>query len=104
MFIEFKGIKVMKNLSRFTVGLFVISTPFLILKTAYADVDRDVTPEEKAKVVEILKENNCSAVDDVDYIQGTGFEAEDVKCNDGKEYDISLDENLNITSKREDLD
>ncbi|MEN9518717.1 MAG: hypothetical protein RLZZ381_1305 [Cyanobacteriota bacterium] len=43
-------------------------------------------------------------VGDVDYTQGIGFEAEDVKCNDGKEYDIVLDDNFAITSRREDVD
>ncbi len=94
----------MKNISRFTVGLVMISAAFLVSETAYADADRDATPEEKAKVVETLMQNDCTAVEDVDYIQGMGFEAEDVKCNDGKTYDVFLDDNFNITSKREDLD
>ncbi|NJO96664.1 MAG: hypothetical protein HC764_12080 [Pleurocapsa sp. CRU_1_2] len=93
----------MKNISRFIVGLVLISASCLISQTAYADADRDATPEEKAKVVETLKQNDCPVVEDVDYIQGIGFEA-DVKCNDGKEYDIFLDDNFSITSKREDLD
>jgi hypothetical protein len=29
---------------------------------------------------------------------------EDVKCNDGKEYDVVIDDNFAITSKREDVD
>lgn len=96
--------KILKNISKITIGLVVISAPFLVLKTAYAeDVERDVTPEEQAKVVETLEQNDCTVVGDVDYVQGTGFEAEDVKCNDGKEYDVFLDDNFSITSKREDL-
>jgi hypothetical protein len=95
----------MKLISKFTIGLVVISAPFLGLKTAYAqDVERDVTPEEKAQIMETLKQNDCTVVGDVDYVQGTGFEAEDVQCNDGKEYDVFLDDNFSITSKREDID
>jgi hypothetical protein len=90
----------MKNVSRFIAVLGLISAPFLITTTAYANDDRDAT----AKVVETLKQNDCPAVDDVDYTQGIGFEAEDVKCNDGKEYDIVLDDNFAITSRREDVD
>lgn len=54
--------------------------------------------------MEVLQQNDCTDVDDVDYIPSLGFKADDVQCNDGKEYDIYLDENYNITSKREDLD
>jgi hypothetical protein len=94
----------MKNILRFTAGLVLICAPFLIPTTAYANAERDATAEEKAKVVETLKQNDCPAVGDVDYVQGIGFEAEDVKCNDGKEYDVVLDDNFAITSRREDVD
>jgi hypothetical protein len=95
----------MKFISKLTIGLVLISAPFLVLKTAHAeDTERDVTPEEKAKVMETLKQNDCTVVDDVDYVKGTGFKAENVQCNDGKEYDVFLDDNFSITSRREDLD
>lgn len=94
----------MKNILRFSVALVLVSGSFLISKTAYADVDRDATAEEKAKVTETLKQKNCTVGSDVDYIQNMGFEAEDVKCDDGKEYDVFLDDNFAITSKREDVD
>lgn len=94
----------MKNISKFAVGLILISAPFLVLESAYAVDDRDATPEERSKVMNVLQQNDCTDVDDVDYVPSLGFEAEDVQCNDGKEYDIYLDENYNITSKREDLD
>lgn len=94
----------MQNISRFTVGLVLISVPFLLVKAAYADTDRDATPEENTKIVEVLKQNNCTLTDDIDYIEGIGFKAEDVQCDDGKVYDVFLDDNFNITSRREDLD
>ena len=94
----------MKNISKFAVGLVLISAPFLVLESAYAVDDRDATPEERSKVMEVLQQDGCTDVDDIDYIPSLGFEAEDVQCNDGKEYDVYLDDNFNITSKREDLD
>ena len=94
----------MKNISKFAVGLVLISAPFLVLESTYAVDDRDATAEERSKVMEVLQQDGCTDVDDIDYIPSLGFEAEDVQCNDGKEYDVYLDDNFNITSKREDLD
>jgi hypothetical protein len=74
------------------------------MEIARADNDRDVTPEEQARVAEALKAKGCNSFSDVDYVEGSKFEAEDVVCDDGKEYDIYLDDNLNIISRREDLD
>ena len=103
-FIGFKKIKFMKNISIFTVGLILISAPFLVLESARADDDRDATPEEEAQVMEVLQQDDCTVVDDVDYVQDVGFKADDVQCNDGKEYDVYLDEDFNIISRQEDLD
>jgi hypothetical protein len=95
----------MKFISKFTIGLVLISAPFLVLKTAYAeDIERDATPEEQAKVMETLQQNDCTVVEDVDYVQGNGFKAENVQCNDGKKYDVFLDDNFSITSRQEDID
>ena len=94
----------MKNISKFAVGLVLISASFLVLEAAYAVDDRDATAEERSRVMEVLQQDDCTDVDDIDYIPSLGFEAEDVQCNDDKEYDIYLDDNFNITSKREDLD
>ncbi|WP_206813792.1 hypothetical protein [Chroococcus sp. FPU101] len=72
---------------------------------AYADEDRDVTPEERAKVTQSLKEAGCSSFDDIDfYINRNLFKADNVMCNDKKNYDVYLDKNFKIVSKREDLD
>lgn len=92
------------HLTKNTAAFLLVLTPLLVAEVATANSDRDATSEERAKVVEVLQEMNCTSVDDVDYIQGIGFEAEDVKCNDGKEYDIFLNDDFNITSQREDLD
>lgn len=54
----------MKNILRFPTALVLVPTPFAICKTAH--VDRDATLEEKTKVVETLKQNDCRVVGDVD--------------------------------------
>lgn len=87
-----------------SVPCVMLLTLISVVDVARADLDRDATPEEKAKVLDVLKAEDCVYAEEVDYIQGVGFEADDVVCSDGKVYDIFLDENLNITSKREDID
>jgi hypothetical protein len=89
--------------TKFIIAFVAFLAPFFIIENAHADNERDATPEERARVVEALQGEGCQSVSDVDYIEGTGFVA-DVVCDDGKEYDISLDDNLNITSKREERD
>lgn len=54
----------MKNILRFPTALVLVPTPFAIRKTAH--VERDATLEEKTKVVETLKQNDCRVVGDVD--------------------------------------
>ena len=90
----------MQNISRFTVGFVSTLALFLVLQTVYTDTQRSVTLEDKAKVIETLKRNDCTAVKIIDYVEGSKFEAKNVKCNDGKEYDVFLDKNFNITSRQ----
>lgn len=54
----------MKNILRFSTALVLVPAPFAIGKTAH--VERDATLEEKTKVVETLKQNDCRVVGDVD--------------------------------------
>jgi hypothetical protein len=56
----------MKNILRFPNALILVPTPFAIPKTANVDVNRDATVEEKTKVVETLKQNNYTAIADID--------------------------------------
>lgn len=93
----------MKNLLRFPTALILVPTPFAIQKTAHVDINLDAILEEKTKVVETLKQDDCTVVENVDYVPKIGFEAEDIKCNDGQEYDVFLDNNFNLTFRREDL-
>jgi hypothetical protein len=53
----------MKNILRFPTALVLVPTPFTIGKTAH--VDRNATIEKKTKVVETLKRNDCTVVEDV---------------------------------------
>lgn len=97
----------MKNILRFPNALILVPTPFTILKTAHVDVDRNARLEEKVEeqtqVVETLKQDNCMVVGGVDCLPNIGLEAEDIKCNDGQEYDVFLDNNFSLTFRREDL-
>jgi hypothetical protein len=61
--------------------------------------DRDATPKERAKVVEALTAVGCPNVGEVE-VEGNYFEADDVICDDGKEYEFYLDKEFNITKKK----
>lgn len=100
-------LKTMKKSTVFSLKYLLFS--FLLLMSwssvAYADVDRDATPEERAKVTEALRKAGCSTVGDVDfYISTNQFNADPVICNDGKDYEVYLDQNFKIVSKREERD
>ncbi|MBN4006895.1 hypothetical protein [Nostoc sp. LPT] len=97
----------MKNL--IYLGIQYLSGAFLLwlcfAGVAWADEDRDATPDERAKVEEVLKKQSCPSFDDVDFIfRSNLYKVNDVICNDGKKYDILLDKNFNIVSKQEDRD
>ena len=61
--------------------------------------DRDATPEERAKVVEALTALGCPNVGEVE-VEGNYFEADDVICDDGKKYEVHLDQEMNIMKKK----
>ncbi|MGL6281630.1 MAG: hypothetical protein ACRC2J_04405 [Microcoleaceae cyanobacterium] len=67
-----------------------------------ANDDRDVTPEELAKIEDVVTAQGCSLDDD-----DGNFDLEkqlyeiDVIC-DGKGYEMIIDENFNFVSKTED--
>jgi len=85
-------------MKRFTIlTLAVIMTSALFTYSTYAD--RDATPEERAEVVEVLSEAGCPNVGEVE-LDGDYFEAEDVICDDGKKYEIYLDQDMNIVKKK----
>ena len=91
----------MNNISNFAVGFISTITLFLVLKSAQADVAyRDATSKEISKIAEVLKQIDCTVISNVDYVKGIGFKAEDVQCDNGKKYNVFLDKNFNITSRK----
>jgi hypothetical protein len=70
-----------------------------------ANDDRDVTPDELAKIEDVVTAQGCSLDDDDD----GNFDLEkqvyeiDVMC-DGKDYEMIIDENFNFVSKTDDND
>ncbi|MEN9519319.1 MAG: hypothetical protein RLZZ381_1907 [Cyanobacteriota bacterium] len=93
----------MKNILRFSTALILVPKPFSMPKNTHVNLNQDSILEEKIKVVETLKQDDCTASEDVDYVPNIGFEAEDIKCNDAQKYEIFLDKNFSFTFKREDL-
>ncbi|MEM7008271.1 MAG: PepSY domain-containing protein [Thermodesulfobacteriota bacterium] len=67
--------------------------------TQNALADRDASPEDTARVIEALSAIGCPNVGEVE-VKGNYFEADDVICNDGKEYEIYLDQNMNVIRKK----
>lgn len=86
----------MRNPMIVTIALFTLSatTPNI------AFADRDATPEERARVIEVLSAIGCPDVDEVELDSST-FEA-DAVCNDGGKYEIHLDQDMNVIKKIED--
>ena len=89
--------------------LLLISLSFFSLilgiDSVRADNDRDATPEEIARIKQVLAGQGCSLNDDHDvefYFNRNRYEVDDVICSDGKIYEIYLDQNFNIISKRQD--
>lgn len=85
-------------MKRFTIlTLAIILASLIYVNNSFAD--RDATPEERTKVIEALTAVGCPNIGDVE-VEGNYFEAEDVICDDGKEYEIYLDKEMNITKKK----
>ena len=89
--------------------LLLISLSFFSLilgiDSVRADNDRDATTEEIARIKQVLAVQGCSLDDDHDvefYFNRNRYEVDDVICSDGKIYEIYLDQNFNIISKRQD--
>ena len=59
------------------------------------------TLDEIARALEALRAAGCTALLEID-VDRDGYEAEGVTCNDGKSYDMKLDKNFAVVSKRKD--
>jgi uncharacterized protein YceK len=57
--------------------------------------------DDIVKAVEALRASGCTALAKLK-AESDGYEAEGVTCAEGKRYDIELDKNFAIVSKRED--
>jgi len=85
----------MKRFTILTLAVIMASSAYVYNSFA----DRDATPEERDKVVEALTAVGCPTVGEVE-LDGKYFEAEDVVCEDSKEYEFHLDKEFNITKKK----
>ena len=81
---------------------FIVSTAVLFLTVLPALADRQVTEEERAKLVAAAQAEGCSGgkleMDEDDQ----QFEIDDAVCADGKKYDLKFDMQMKL--KRKNLD
>lgn len=80
----------------------IISMTLLTLTTLPAFADRQVTEDERAKLVAAVQAEGCNGgkfeMDEDDQ----QFEVDDAVCADGKKYDLKFD--LQMRLKRKNLD
>ena len=57
--------------------------------------------DEIAKVIDALRTSGCTGLKELD-VESDEYEVGGVLCSDGKSYDMKLDKNFNVFSKRED--
>jgi len=80
----------------------IVSIAVLAVSTLPALADRQVTEDERAKLVAAVQAEGCSGgkfeFDDDDQ----QFEVDDAVCADGKKYDLKFDPQMKL--KRKNLD
>jgi hypothetical protein len=80
----------------------IVSMAVLAVSTLPALADRQVTEDERAKLVAAVQAEGCSGgkfeFDDDDQ----QFEVDDAVCTDGKKYDLKFDPQMKM--KRKNLD
>jgi hypothetical protein len=57
--------------------------------------------DEIAKVIDALRTAGCTGLKELD-VESDEYEVGGVLCSDGKSYDMRLDKNFNVITKRED--
>jgi hypothetical protein len=57
--------------------------------------------DEIAKVLDALRTAGCTGLKELD-VESDEYEVGGVLCSDGKSYDMKLDKNFNVITKRED--
>jgi hypothetical protein len=69
----------------------------LAFTSAYAAKEA-LTEEQVEGVQKAIKAMGCTVEDTNIEAEGTGYEADDVICDDGQ-YDVDLDKDFNVTNK-----
>jgi len=87
-----------KHFTYYLAGLVLMEVTFF---PAIAQAnDRDVSPEEREKIVQTLKSIDCQGFDDAEYYSDKQrFEIDQVVCADGRKYEIYLDQNYRVIKK-----
>jgi len=79
--------------------------PMLVLLLIVVGCDKlsgkPASLEEITKVVDALRTAGCTGLLELE-VEEEGYEVGGVKCNDGKSYDMKLDRNFAVVSKRRD--
>jgi len=63
--------------------------------------DRIATPEERQWIMGVLEGEGCSEGDDMELEDGV-FLVDEVKCDDGRTYEVTLDRDYRIIAKERD--
>ncbi len=74
-----------------------LALTFVTGASAYA-MDDAVTEQEVEGVQKTIKGMGCTVEDDEIEAEKSGYEAEDVMCDDGQ-YDVYLDKDFTVTKK-----
>ncbi len=78
----------------------VTAAVVLVLSAGAALADRDVTAEERTKLVAALQAEGCTG-GEMEFDDGK-FEVDDARCADGKEYDLEFDRSYKLIKKDRD--
>jgi hypothetical protein len=65
------------------------------------DDDRDATPEERQWIMGVLEAEGCPQADDMELEDGV-FLVDEVQCDDGRTYEVTLDRDYRIIAKERD--
>lgn len=79
-------------------SLLLSSAALLILVAAPAWAGRAVTEEERAKLVSAVSAQGCSG-GKMEFDDGK-YEVDDVRCNDGKIYDLDFSSAFELIKKK----
>ena len=87
-----------KQCTYFLAGLALLEMTF---STAIAKADdRNITPEEREKIVQTLKSIDCTSFGEAEYeTTKNQFEIDNVVCASGQKYEIYLDQNYRVLKK-----